>query len=94
MTKIDFERFSIPAGIGSGEVRTGDVRESFANVIYQAGTGIRAHALALKIYRSKGGTEYDDAEEALIMSMAERYCTPGFIDGLEMQRGKKDNKNQ
>lgn len=95
MTTIDFEHFCIPAGIGSGEVQTGDVRESFANVIYKAGTGIRAHALALKIYGSKGATEYDDDEVALMRQMTARYCTPGFIDGLEMQiknNEKTENK--
>lgn len=87
MATIDFEHFSIPVGIGRSGVRMGDVRESFANVIYQAGTGIRAHSLALKIYGSKGATPYNEDEAAMIHSMAGRYCTPGFIDGLEHQMG-------
>lgn len=83
--KIDFEHFTVPTGISGSGTRTGDARESFADVIYTRVNGIRAHALAMKIYKSEGAEEYTDEETRLIRGMAERYCTPAFIDGLREQ---------
>lgn len=83
--KIDFKNFTVPTGISGKSSRTGDARESFADVVYMNVNGIRAHALAMKIYRSKGAEDYTDEETKLITSVAERYCTPAFIDGLRAQ---------
>lgn len=75
----------MPAGISGRSSRTGDARESLADLIYLNVNGIRAHALAMKIYRSQGAEEYDRAEVALITRIANEYCTPAFIDGLRAQ---------
>lgn len=83
--KLNFEKFDIPAGIDSKMVQRVDARETFANLIYRNVNGIRAHALALKIYRSRGAEEYDHTEVSLILSIANKYCTPAFIDGLRIQ---------
>lgn len=88
--KIDFEHFTVPTGIGGSGTRTGDARESFADVIYTRVNGIRAHALAMKIYKSDGTEEYTDAEVRLMKDVAERYCTPAFIDGLRAQTEQKE----
>jgi len=54
MTKLNFQQFRIPTGIDKTQYRTGDARESVANMLYLNVNGIRAHALAMKIYRSEG----------------------------------------
>lgn len=85
MTKLNFKQFSIPMGISGRSNRRGDARESFADIIYMNVNGIRAHALAMKIYKSEGAEEYTDAEVRLMENLAERFCTPAFIDGLRAQ---------
>lgn len=83
--KIDFEHFRLPMGVSGAQMREGDVRESFANVIYMSATGVKAHHLAFKIYESKGLTDYSKDEVAQMVVLAERHCTPSFIDGLKKQ---------
>lgn len=85
MTKIDFQHFSIPTDISRKGRRIGDARESFANMLYLNVNGIRAHALAMKIYGSEGEIEYSDEEVNLIKNVAEQLCAPNFIDGLKEQ---------
>lgn len=85
MTKLDFQHFKVYASISHKASQTMDVRESFADMIYNNVNGIRAHALALKIYKSEGKTEYSDDEIKLIQAVAEKMCVPGFIDGLNEQ---------
>lgn len=92
MVKLDFEKFRLPIGVSGAHEKTGDVRESFADVVYMSATGIKAHHLAFKIYESKGETEYNDEEVDLIVSVAERNCTPSFIDGLKKQIENNSNK--
>lgn len=81
----------MPAGINGRGIRTGDARESFADIVYMNANGIRAHALAMKIYRSEGEEEFTDEEVRLITGLAERFCTPVFIDGLRAQIKKGGN---
>lgn len=88
MTKIDFQHFKVYASISRKASHTVDVRETFADVIYNSVNGIRAHALAMKIYKSEAGTEYGEDEVRLITSVANKYCVPGFIDGLNEQLNK------
>ncbi len=82
MAKIDFQHFRIPTGINREHHRTGDARESVANMLYLNVNGIRAHALAMKIYRSEGETEYTEEEVRTLREVAAAYGTPAFIDGL------------
>lgn len=90
--RIDFKHFTVPTGINGLHKRTGDARESFADIIYTMVNGIRAHALAMKIYKSDGAVEYTDDEVRLMKGLAERYCTPAFIEGLraQIQKGGGD----
>ena len=90
-TRIDFKHFRLPSGIGGRETE-GDARESFADILYTRGVGIRAHALAWKIYRSEGAEAYDREDLGLIRSMAERWCNPAFIDGLNKQISNQTKK--
>lgn len=82
---IDFQHFKVYASISHNVSHTADVRETFADMIYNNVNGIRAHALAMKIYKSDGETEYNEDEAKLISAVAEKMCVPGFIDGLSEQ---------
>lgn len=85
MKRINFKEFEMPEGISGKTVTKGDVRESFADVLYNKCNGIRAKVLAEKIYKSDGAVEYEDDEVAVISNIANAECTPRFIAGLEMQ---------
>lgn len=85
MKRLNFQQIEVPLDITGKRKQTGDARESFANSIYVNMSGIKAHALALKIYRSEGATEYDEGEVALIKEAANRFGLPPFIDGLQAQ---------
>ena len=85
MTKIDFQHFKVYASISRKAAHTVDAREGFADVIYNNVNGIRAHALAMKIYKSEGETEYGEDEVKLMSAVANKFCVPGFIDGLNEQ---------
>lgn len=82
MAKLNFKEFHVYTGVSRKNKRTGDVRETFADLLYTSVNGIRSHALALKIYQSEGETEFTDEEVQLIKRTAETQCLPGFIDGL------------
>lgn len=85
MAKLNFQQFRIPTGIDKTQYRIGDARESVANMLYLNVNGIRAHALAMKIYRSEGATDYTDEEVRTLTEVAANYGTPAFIDGLNEQ---------
>lgn len=85
MVKLNFQQFSVPTGISRKNRQTGDARESFANMLYLNVNGIRAHALAMKIYNSEGEENYSAEEVKLIKEVAEKLCAPNFIDGLMEQ---------
>ena len=89
--KIDFQRFNVYMAVNHKSARTMDVRESFADMIYNNVNGIKAHALALKIYESEGEADYTDDEVKLVRIVAERLCVPGFIDGLNEQLDNNPN---
>lgn len=80
--KINFENVKIYTDITRKNFFEADVKEQIADVIYKHGNGIRAHALALKIYNSKGETEFTDDEVLMISQAAENFCTPNFIDAI------------
>ena len=85
MKRINFQKFEMPLGISHDRVQVGDARESVANLIYLNVCGIKAHALALKIYQSEGETEYSDEEVYIIVEVTNHHGTPAFIDGLRAQ---------
>lgn len=91
--KIDFQHFNVYMAVNRKSARTMDVRESFADMVYNNVNGIKAHALALNIYNSDGESEYTDEEVRLIRMVAEQLCVPGFIDGLNEQIGN-NNKTE
>ena len=62
MKKIDFKHFKIYTTVSRKAAQTVDARETFADLIYKNVNGIKAHALALKIYGSEGTAYYTDDE--------------------------------
>ncbi len=85
MTKLNFQLFRIPTGIDKTQNRTGDARESVANMLYLNVNGIRAHALAMKIYRNEGAADYTNEEGRTLTKEDSSYGTPAFIEGLSEQ---------
>ena len=60
-------------------------------MLYLNVNGIRAHALAMKIYQSDGEVDYSDEEVKTITDVANAYGTPAFIDGLrEILKGGEE----
>lgn len=90
---VNFKEFSVPTGISRKNRQTGDARESFANTLYLNVNGIRAHALAMKIYHSEGEEDYSPEEVKLMTDVANKLCTPNFIDGL-MEQLNNQPKNE
>ena len=93
MIKLNFQQFSVPTGVSRKNRQTGDARESFADMIYLNVNGIKAHALAMKIYQSEGAVDYSPDEVKLIRDVAEKLCAPNFIDGL-MEQLNNQSKNE
>ena len=62
-------------------------------MIYLNVNGIKAHALAMKIYQSEGAADYSSEEVKLIREVAEKLCAPNFIDGL-MEQLSNQPKNE
>lgn len=85
MARINFKEFEMPTDITRKQTVKGDARESFANLLYTRATGIRMHALAMKIYESTGAEDYSAEEVRTMRQAAEQWCVPAFIDGLDMQ---------
>lgn len=82
MKKINFERIEVFVDIDKTRCSVENYKKDFSNIIYQLGRGIEAHALAFKIFNSKGETEYDDRECDMIREYAS-LCSPAFIDAID-----------
>lgn len=85
MSRINFKEFTVYTDIAHKQRQTGDARETFADMIYRYVGGIKAHALAFRIYESGGEEEYSEEEVSIIRRVAEEFCLSGFIDGLYEQ---------
>ena len=84
MKTINFERFEIYTSINHKEVIAQDCREGFANIVYLNGSGVACHALAMKIYKSEGATEYSDEELTLMKQFAENFGNLSLLDSFDM----------
>lgn len=82
MKKINFKEFALKKGIATDDVIILDVRETFADLIYNNTSGIKALSLAQKIYKSEGLTDFDEDEIGTIMGIAEQLCTVKMLDSL------------
>lgn len=83
MVTINFEQLRVFKDIEHKVCEVMDIKMAVANELYEKGQGIAFHALAMKIYNSKGDTEYTDEEYNLIMAYANQKCRPCIIDALQ-----------
>lgn len=81
MKKINFGKMEIFTDVSREHTVFVDMRKSFANTIYQNGSGLEAHALALKIYNGEGEQEFN-GDEIEVIKRVLPICTPFFIDAL------------
>lgn len=79
--KINFDSVKVYTDLSKTKSITQNMRKEFANFVYTQGSGIAAHALALKIYNGDADTEYSDAEINIIRQFVEN-CTPCVIDAF------------
>lgn len=82
MKKIDFSKVEIYTGLAKKSCVVQDLREPFADAMYQRCIGLPAHALAIKIYNSKGEEEYNEQECEIIKQCAENFWSPSVIDAV------------
>lgn len=88
--KIDFEHLKVYTDIAKTNETVMNVKLQVANDLYAHGQGIAFHALALKIYNSKGEVELDSQEHQLLMNYVEQMCTPMIIEAF---KNLKDDDN-
>lgn len=81
--KINFKEFKLYTSIAQTETRIFDVREALSNGMYMSLQGIRAHDLALRIFRGEGEIEISDEDMAIIKEYA-KNLTPVFMDSLSL----------
>jgi len=79
--KLNFDKVEVFTDLAKENSVEQNIRQDFANFIYTQGTGISAHALALKIYNGDADTEYNPQEVEMIMAYA-KGCTPCVIDAI------------
>ena len=93
--KINFEKVEVFANLAKTKATIMNIKEGFADAIYTQGQGIACHALALKIYNSKGEEEYSDKEAELISRCSE-LCTPAVMDGIQaaITKGREHKEEQ
>lgn len=91
--KINFEKVEVFTNLAKTKAAVIDIKEGFADAIYTQGQGIACHALALKIYNSKGEEEYDDKEVQLI-GVCSELCCPAVMDGIKsmIEKGKQEGQ--
>lgn len=82
---LNFKEFKAYTDIKHTQMRTADVREQFADMIYRNANGIRALILAQKIFQSTGAEEYTPEQVQMIKQVANSLCLPPFIEGLTEQ---------
>lgn len=85
--KIDFRTVEIFTNVAKTQCVVQDIREAFADMIYNQGTGIKSYALALNIYNSNGDDEWTDEEVSMIEAYA-NMCTPAYMEAIKKLIGK------
>lgn len=83
MATINFKQFNVYTDITQENVQAVDVSCVIADQIYKNVTGIAAHDLAFRIYRSENEVTLSEEELELIRKIAQQFFTPIFIDSLE-----------
>ena len=96
MIRLNFKEFEIYAGVSKDRRQKGDARETFADVLYTKGCGVRSGSLTMRIYESDGEIEFDEQDVDFMLAIAMQHCNPAFIDGLQEQveRGKNNDNDK
>ena len=89
MKKINFKKIEMYTDLEKKNKLVQDVSKDIANILYSNGKGIDAHALALKIYNTKGVEEFDESEVSMIVQ-ATNLCAPFFIDAISEVLNSED----
>ena len=79
--KVNFDEVKVYVSLDKTQCTIQNVRNDFANLVYTQGSGIEAHALALKIYNGNADTEYSEHEIAIIRQFSQ-LCAPCMIDAF------------
>lgn len=79
--KVNFDEVKVYISLDKTQGTIQNVRKDFANLVYTQGSGIEAHALALKIYNGNAETEYNEQEIQLIRQFSQ-MCAPCMIDAF------------
>lgn len=82
MAKIDFGKIEVFTDLTKERKVSVDMHKTLANALYQQGSGIACHALALKIWNGVGEIELDDDECKIVMRLVEGGCSPSVIDAF------------
>lgn len=82
--KLNLQSVEISLDIKGERKQTQDLREQFANLLFQRGTGMIAHALAHKIYESPGEIELG-ADEARLVEQIANTCPAMFAAAILAQ---------
>lgn len=82
MTKVNFKKFRMFLDITGERTKLFDIRREVADSIYTEMSGIVAHDLALRIYRSEGEIELNEEEINLLTEFSKR-CSGAFADSWE-----------
>ena len=80
--KINFAQLEVYTDIKKTNKVCTDVRQQLGELLYETGSGIKLHSLALKIYNSEGETEYTEEEIQTLMQFVNQYCKPAIIDAI------------
>ncbi len=93
--KIDFTKISVPKNVAKTEVQVMDLKEAFADAIYNNGPGVAAANLALKIYNSDESTGYDKNEVDLMKGIAKSVLKAAAMDGVlaAIEKAEKGGSN-
>lgn len=82
MKKINFRTLKAYTSLAKTKSTQVDVAAPLADVIYMMQGGMAAHALAHKIYDSKGEEEYTDEECKIIAQASQSFTLPCVIDAI------------
>lgn len=91
MAKIDFKKFRIFTDISQERTAEVDVRKTVADVLYMQFSGIAAHDLAFRIYRSEGEIDLNDDEKSLLTQLGDK-STGVFRDSLAAALNNEQNE--
>lgn len=83
--KIDFERVEVFTDLEKKNCTVLNMRKPLANMLYQHGSGLACHALAMRLWNTEGECELDEDERGVVLRLVEQVCTPSVIDAVRVK---------